>query len=107
MRFLKEPSSRSAIKGGQITFECQTDVLQPSYQWIKDNSNITKGSISFSNSVSKLLLNNLEFSDAGNYTCVVADTQSGQRGERTGVLAVKGMLLSYTCTRIMIKYNLK
>ena len=98
MTFLKEPSSRSAIKGSQITFECETDVSQPSYHWIKDSNNITKGSISFSGSVSRLLVNNLAFSDAGNYTCIATDTQSGQRGERTGVLAVKGMLLSYICT---------
>lgn len=88
--FLKMPSSQSALKGSQISYECQIDVSSPSYQWLKDGSNITKGSISLTGSVSSLVVNNLKFSDAGNYTCVAKDTQSGQEGERTGTLAVKG-----------------
>jgi len=97
--FLKEPTSKSAIKGSQIIFECQIDVSQPSYHWLKDGSNISKGSTSPSGSLSKLSVSNLEFSDAGNYSCVAMDKKTGQRGERTGVLAVKGMLnnTSTTC----------
>lgn len=88
--FLKEPSFKSALKGSQIIFECQIDVSQPSYHWFKDGNNITKGSVSLAESVSTLSVNNLEFSDAGNYSCVAIDNQSGKRGERIGELAVKG-----------------
>lgn len=90
--FLKGPISKSAIKGTTATFDCQTDVSQPSYRWLKDGRNITKGSISLSGPVSSLQIDNLEFSDSGNYSCVATDRQSGQSGERTGMLAVKGML---------------
>ena len=93
--FLKMPSSQSALKGSQISYECQIDVSSPSYQWLKDGSNITKGSISLTGSVSSLVVNNLKFSDAGNYTCVAKDTQSGQEGERTGTLAVKGFFVRH------------
>ena len=91
--FLKEPTSKSAIKGKATTFECQINVVQPSYHWLKDSSNITKGSTSLSGSVSSLQIDSLEFSDSGNYTCVATDEQSGQRAERTGTLTVKGMFL--------------
>ena len=92
--FLKEPTSKTtAIKGSTATYDCQIDVSQPSYHWLKDGGNITKGSISLSGSVSSLQIDNLAFSDSGNYSCVATDIQSSQSGERTGVLVVKGMLL--------------
>lgn len=91
--FLKKPTSGTAIKGSMVTFDCQIGVSQPSYHWLKDGSNITKGSISLSGSVSSLQIDNLAFSDSGNYSCVATDIQSSQSGERTGVLVVKGMLL--------------
>ena len=92
--FLKEPTSRSTIKGTTTTYDCQIDAPQPSYHWLKDGSNITKGSVSLSGSVSSLQIDRLEFSDSGNYSCVATDRQSGQSGERTGTLAVKGMYLA-------------
>ena len=91
--FLQEPSSKSAIKATTATFDCQIDVSQPSYRWQKDGSNITKGSISLFGSVSSLQIDNLEFSDSGNYSCIATDRQSGQSGERTGTLVVKGIVL--------------
>ena len=91
--FLKEPTFKSAIKATTATFHCQIDALQPSYHWQKDGSNITNGSISLSGPVSSLQINNLEFSDSGKYSCIATDRQSGQSGERTGTLAVKGIVL--------------
>ena len=92
--FLKEPTYKiTAIKGSTATFDCQIDVSQPSYHWLKDGTNITKGSISLSGSVSSLQIDNLAFSDSGNYSCVATDIKSSQRGKRTGALVVKGMLL--------------
>ena len=41
-------------------------------------------------SLSTLLVGNLEFSDSGNYSCIATDRQSGQSGEKTGILTVKG-----------------
>ena len=90
--FLKGPTFKSAIKGTTVTFDCQIDVSQPSYHWLKDGSNISTDSISLSGSVSSLQIDNLEFSDSGNYSCLATDRQSGQSGERTGMLVVKGML---------------
>lgn len=89
---MKEPSSKFSVKGNQITFDCQIDASQPGYRWIKDESNITKGSVSVSGSVSTLLVDNIEFSDAGNYTCIAVDLQSGLQVERTGLLTVEGNL---------------
>ena len=91
LTFLQEPTFKSAIKGTTATFDCQIDVLQPSYHWQKDGSNITKGSISLSGSVSSLQIDNLEFSDSGNYSCIATDRQLGQSGERTGTLVVNGI----------------
>ena len=91
--FLKEPSSKNAIRGSMTTFDCQIDVSQPSYYWLKDGSNITKGSISLSGATSSLQIDGLEFSDSGNYSCVATDKQLGHRGERTGTLTVKGMYM--------------
>jgi len=89
--FLQEPTVKSAIRGTTATFNCQIDVSQPSYHWQKDGSNISKGSISLSGSVSSLQIDNLEFSDSGNYSCIATDRQSSQSGERTGTLVVKGI----------------
>lgn len=41
-------------------------------------------------SLSTLSVGNLEFSDSGNYSCIATDRQSGQSGEKTGILTVKG-----------------
>jgi len=43
--------------------------------------------------VSSLQIDNLKFSDPGNYSCIATDRQSGQSGERTGTLVVKGIVL--------------
>lgn len=43
--------------------------------------------------MSSLQIDNLEFSDSGNYSCIATDRQSGQSGERTGTLVVKGIVL--------------
>ena len=91
LTFLQEPTVKSALRGTTATFDCRIDVSQPSYHWQKDGSNITKGSISLSGSVSSLQIDNLEFSDSGNYSCIATDRQSGQSGERTGTLVVKGI----------------
>lgn len=89
--FLKEPAvSQSALKDGQVIFECQIGASQPSYHWLKDGRNISKGSISLMGSLSTLSVGNLEFSDSGNYSCIATDKQSGQSGEKTGILTVKG-----------------
>ena len=91
--FLKEPTSKSAIKGTTTTFECRIDVSQPVYQWLKDGSNITKGSISLSGlAVLLLQIDDLEFSDSGNYSCVATDKQSGETATKTATLTVQGML---------------
>lgn len=71
-------------------FECQIGASQPSYHWLKDGRNISKGSISLVGSLSTLSVGNLEFSDSGNYSCIATDRQSGQSGEKTGILTVKG-----------------
>lgn len=42
-------------------------------------------------SLSTLSVGNLEFSDSGNYSCIATDRQSGQSGEKTGILTVKGI----------------
>ena len=74
-------------------FECQIGASQPSYHWLKDGRNISKGSISLVGSLSTLSVGNLEFSDSGNYSCIATDRQSGRSGEKTGILTVKGTFL--------------
>ena len=86
------PSFQSKLKGNTLIYECQIDAVQPEYHWFKDGGNITKGSISLTNYVSSLTVTDLQFSDAGNYTCAAMDTQTAQQGNRTGILAVQGLL---------------
>lgn len=85
------PSSQSKLTGNKLIYECQIDALLPEYHWFKDGSNITKGSISLMGSASSLTVNDLQFSDAGHYTCAAMDTLTAQQGSRTGILAVKGL----------------
>ena len=97
--FLKEPTSQSVLKGSAVNFECQINVAQPIYNWLKDGSNISKGNIFPSGSATLLKIDNLEFSDSGNYSCVATDKQSGETVTKSATLTVQG--IAHFCYEIL------
>ena len=98
LNFLKEPTSQSVLKGSAVNFECQINVAQPIYNWLKDGSNISKGNISPSG-LATLKIDNLEFSDSGNYSCVATDKQSGETVTKSATLTVQG--IAHFCYEIL------
>ncbi|XP_032234904.2 roundabout homolog 3 [Nematostella vectensis] len=69
--FTKQPSSQLGFKSLQVEFECQVSgIANPSYYWIKDGTNVTRGTQDVKNSISSLTISGLKFTDAGQYACV-------------------------------------
>ncbi|XP_031573592.1 roundabout homolog 1-like isoform X2 [Actinia tenebrosa] len=67
--FIEHPQDDFQIKGGTVTFSCQaTGLVNPTYYWLKDGSNVTRGN-SYVNSKAYLTITRVTFDDAGLYSC--------------------------------------
>ena len=77
--FSIEPLLAKAIKDLSFTLSCQiSNVGSPLYHWLKDGSNVTRGTSSVDSNSATFTINSVKFSDMGNYSCVATDSQTGR-----------------------------
>lgn len=68
--FSLHPKSSFELKGSDVTLTCQaTGLVSPSYYWLKDGVNVTRGTYGVTNLKAFLTIKSLTFGDTGSYVC--------------------------------------
>ena len=84
-----QPVSQENISAGtNISFSVEAEGVNLSYQWRKDETNLTDGGNISGATTNELSINSVTIDDAGNYDCVV----TGDYGVETSDIAVLSIL---------------
>ena len=107
--FSIEPLSAKVIKDLSFTLSCQiSNVGSPLYHWLKDGSNVTRGTSYVGSNSATFTINSVKFSDMGNYSCVATDSQTGRSWTSgSATVIVEGTFMTRACEGNLNSDNLE